>query len=327
MPASADQVRVGWGEGGGRHARSATHSCPAPCARAQVAPRPEAIATLREVAAAVSHELGAAEVLREQACYLPCSPDGVPLIGRVPELENAYVATGGVGGWVGKRRAGRPPALASTATRPPLLRQATAAGASSTRPPPGWRSPSSSLTARLLVWISARLTRSACQSSARGAGGGAAHAASPAALHAPPPPSPCDTHSSLCTLDTGSHDCSRARTPRHMRAIAMQLTGKTAVVTGEMGAAAAGAGRAWGARSEGVEQRRRSRSSSRCTFRCRGQPGHRPRGEGGRLGGAASGDRARERASRRRRRSTYPHTRPPAHPRSSPASWPRAATW
>lgn len=38
-------------------------------------------------------ELGSAEVLKEQACYLPCSDDGLPVIGRVPGLENAYVAT------------------------------------------------------------------------------------------------------------------------------------------------------------------------------------------------------------------------------------------
>jgi glycine/D-amino acid oxidase-like deaminating enzyme len=39
-------------------------------------------------------ELGDAEVLKQQACYLPCSDDGLPVIGRVPGLQNAYVATG-----------------------------------------------------------------------------------------------------------------------------------------------------------------------------------------------------------------------------------------
>ena len=39
-------------------------------------------------------ELGSAELLREQACYLPCTTDNLPVIGRVPGLENAYVATG-----------------------------------------------------------------------------------------------------------------------------------------------------------------------------------------------------------------------------------------
>lgn len=39
-------------------------------------------------------ELGAAKLLKQQACYLPCTDDGLPVIGRVPGLENAYVATG-----------------------------------------------------------------------------------------------------------------------------------------------------------------------------------------------------------------------------------------
>ncbi len=38
-------------------------------------------------------DLAAAKVLREQACYLPCTNDGLPLIGRMPGLSNAYVAT------------------------------------------------------------------------------------------------------------------------------------------------------------------------------------------------------------------------------------------
>lgn len=39
-------------------------------------------------------ELGEAELLKQQACYLPCSDDGLPVIGKVPGLQNAYVATG-----------------------------------------------------------------------------------------------------------------------------------------------------------------------------------------------------------------------------------------
>lgn len=65
-----------------------------PASAADVHPRPEAIATLQGVAASVSKELGNAELLRQQACYLPCTDDGLPVIGRVPGLENAYVATG-----------------------------------------------------------------------------------------------------------------------------------------------------------------------------------------------------------------------------------------
>ena len=47
--------------------------------------------------AACSSTLGAAERLahaRAQACYLPTSPDGEPLIGPVPGVRGAFVATG-----------------------------------------------------------------------------------------------------------------------------------------------------------------------------------------------------------------------------------------
>ena len=108
---------------------------PVPATAADVAPRPDAIDTLRAVAASVSQarsgggraggaaggaaagaalpgsltatpaafpsapthcaqKLGAAEVHKQQACYLPCSDDGLPLIGRVPGLPNCYLATG-----------------------------------------------------------------------------------------------------------------------------------------------------------------------------------------------------------------------------------------
>ncbi|KAL4440644.1 hypothetical protein ABPG77_000353 [Micractinium sp. CCAP 211/92] len=67
---------------------------PVPATAADVHPRPEAIATLQDVAASVSQELCRARLLQQQACYLPCTDDGLPVIGRVPGLENAYVATG-----------------------------------------------------------------------------------------------------------------------------------------------------------------------------------------------------------------------------------------
>ena len=38
--------------------------------------------------------LGAAEVLASQACHRPITADGLPLIGPVPQLAGAYVATG-----------------------------------------------------------------------------------------------------------------------------------------------------------------------------------------------------------------------------------------
>jgi glycine/D-amino acid oxidase-like deaminating enzyme len=60
----------------------------------QVHSTPEAAATLLGVAAAVSAELAGAEVLKQQACFLPSSADGLPLIGPVPGVPGAYLATG-----------------------------------------------------------------------------------------------------------------------------------------------------------------------------------------------------------------------------------------
>lgn len=53
-------------------------------------------ARLREIGAAVSPflELDAAETLAEQACFLPCSPTGLPVIGAIPGVKGAYVAAG-----------------------------------------------------------------------------------------------------------------------------------------------------------------------------------------------------------------------------------------
>jgi glycine/D-amino acid oxidase-like deaminating enzyme len=42
----------------------------------------------------LAQELGTAELLQQQACFLPCTDDGLPVLGGVPGLEGAYVATG-----------------------------------------------------------------------------------------------------------------------------------------------------------------------------------------------------------------------------------------
>ena len=33
-------------------------------------------------------------MLKDQACFLPCSPDGIPIIGKLPFYTEAYVGTG-----------------------------------------------------------------------------------------------------------------------------------------------------------------------------------------------------------------------------------------
>jgi len=67
---------------------------PLPLDPAAVTPDPGAIERLQALCAAVSPVLGSAKLLAAQACYRPMARDGLPLIGRVPGLANAYVATG-----------------------------------------------------------------------------------------------------------------------------------------------------------------------------------------------------------------------------------------
>lgn len=57
---------------------------------------PESIEMLKRVAKTVSSHLGEGEgqVKVEQACFLPCTDDGVPIIGEVPGIKGCYVATG-----------------------------------------------------------------------------------------------------------------------------------------------------------------------------------------------------------------------------------------
>jgi glycine/D-amino acid oxidase-like deaminating enzyme len=74
------------------------------CGMADPAPLPDspeevgvdaaACDTLARAAGRVSTALAAARIDRRQACYRPVTDDGVPLIGRVPRLAGAYVATG-----------------------------------------------------------------------------------------------------------------------------------------------------------------------------------------------------------------------------------------
>jgi glycine/D-amino acid oxidase-like deaminating enzyme len=67
---------------------------PLPIDPADVVPDPGAITRLHAMCARLSSTLGAANVLARQACHRPVTEDGLPLIGRIPGLDGAYVATG-----------------------------------------------------------------------------------------------------------------------------------------------------------------------------------------------------------------------------------------
>ena len=74
------------------------------CGMADPAPLPDSpdevdvneasCATLARAAGRVASSLASARIDRRQACYRPVTDDGVPLIGRVPVVAGAYVATG-----------------------------------------------------------------------------------------------------------------------------------------------------------------------------------------------------------------------------------------
>lgn len=61
---------------------------------AQVEPEAGAPDRLRALTNVVSPQLASAEILARQACFRPITQDGLPLIGAVPGVEAAYVATG-----------------------------------------------------------------------------------------------------------------------------------------------------------------------------------------------------------------------------------------
>ena len=67
---------------------------PLPADPRQVAPDAGASDALRAMAGIFAPPLAAAEVVAVQACYRPVTRDGLPLMGRVSGIADAYVATG-----------------------------------------------------------------------------------------------------------------------------------------------------------------------------------------------------------------------------------------
>jgi glycine/D-amino acid oxidase-like deaminating enzyme len=67
---------------------------PLPVDPADVAPDPGAIERLEAICVQVSPALAKSRIVARQACYRPVTRDGLPLIGAVPGLAGAYVATG-----------------------------------------------------------------------------------------------------------------------------------------------------------------------------------------------------------------------------------------
>ena len=59
-----------------------------------VQPRPDAGPILQQIAGSLSSSLSGVSPQRVQACYRPVYADGLPLLGNVPSVAGAYLATG-----------------------------------------------------------------------------------------------------------------------------------------------------------------------------------------------------------------------------------------
>jgi glycine/D-amino acid oxidase-like deaminating enzyme len=67
---------------------------PLPLDPAAVTPDASAIDRLQAICERLSPMFRADKIIARQACFRPVTQDGLPLIGRVPQIEGVYVATG-----------------------------------------------------------------------------------------------------------------------------------------------------------------------------------------------------------------------------------------
>jgi glycine/D-amino acid oxidase-like deaminating enzyme len=79
---------------GSTHVTTFSDSAPLPLDPADVKPAPEAIARLQTICERLSPAFRADRIVARQACFRPVTQDGLPLIGKVPGCEGAYIATG-----------------------------------------------------------------------------------------------------------------------------------------------------------------------------------------------------------------------------------------
>lgn len=79
---------------GSTHITALSDIAPLPLDPAAVTPDLDAIARLQTMSERLSPLLRPERIIAQQACFRPVTEDGVPLIGRVPQSEGLYVATG-----------------------------------------------------------------------------------------------------------------------------------------------------------------------------------------------------------------------------------------
>ena len=79
---------------GSTHITALSDIAPLPLDPAAVTPDQDAIARLQTMSERLSPLFDPAKIIARQACFRPVTQDGLPLIGKVPQSEGLYVATG-----------------------------------------------------------------------------------------------------------------------------------------------------------------------------------------------------------------------------------------
>jgi len=79
---------------GSTHVTAFSDVVPLPLDPGTVNPEPNIIERLQAICERLSPVFRADRIIGRQACFRPVTQDGLPLIGKIPELDRAYVATG-----------------------------------------------------------------------------------------------------------------------------------------------------------------------------------------------------------------------------------------
>jgi glycine/D-amino acid oxidase-like deaminating enzyme len=79
---------------GSTHVTAFSDIAPLPLDPAAVMPDQDALDRVEAICARLSPAFRSEKIMARQACFRPVTQDGLPLIGRLPQLESAFVATG-----------------------------------------------------------------------------------------------------------------------------------------------------------------------------------------------------------------------------------------
>ncbi|WP_347339813.1 NAD(P)/FAD-dependent oxidoreductase [Bradyrhizobium rifense] len=79
---------------GSTHVTALSDIAPLPLDPAAVTPDRDAIARLQAMSERLSPLFRPDKIIAQQACFRPVTEDGLPLVGRVPQSDGLYVATG-----------------------------------------------------------------------------------------------------------------------------------------------------------------------------------------------------------------------------------------